>query len=80
MSSTPTPPTVFSGADREWSRTWLVDRERRTVRAYTKIIPEDVMENLSKAYLYARVKNLPVRHRVVPKIFKDAIVNLMMAP
>lgn len=80
MSSTPTPTTSFSGADRGWSRTWIVDRERRTVKAYTKIIPEDVMENLCKAYLYARVKNRPVRHRVIPKIFKDALVNLMMAP
>lgn len=80
MSSTPVPPTSFSGDDRGWSRTWLVDRERRTVRAYTKIIPEDVMENLTKAYLYARVKNRPVRHRIIPKLFKDALVNLMMAP
>lgn len=80
MSSTPTPPTTFTGSDRGWSRTWIVDREKRTVKAFTKIVPEDVAENLIKAFLYARKKNQPVKYRPIPQMFKDALINLMMAP
>lgn len=69
----------FAG-ERFIERAYLVDGERRIVRIYNCIIPEDKTKNLSKMYARARLKNLTVTHTFTEKGYKRVFVEMMLEP
>jgi len=62
--------------DRNYEKIYLVGKEKIILRLKKKLIPEDPMNMLLKAYIYARVKNIEVSHPDIHESWKKAFLDL----